>query len=285
MKYSALVLTALLIIFSAGIAHSQDQAYPDFGGIWDTSRGTLAIWQAEDSVFGIYGPYGEIGGHVQEDGTLEFLWSEEPDDYGNGWIKLGDDGNSFDGMWFSVIEMDQHDTWRGEKLDENHYELADRAALDHVPGTTPETPGATDETGTPDDGMAELPADNSDQSVDEEPVIEPAIPEGDIDALWSGVWDTARGDLAILIVDGVATGTFRELGSIEGTIDGPIINATWSETTDTGVEVSGSVIFWLSEDGTTFRGSYNVETNPDLWLAWSGEKTSDEAGSEVSDAE
>lgn len=258
----------LLALFPLRAAAQDNYAgdYPVYDGIWDTNLGTLALWQANDAVYGIYGNHALLGGHIDDDGVLHFSYEDDPDDMGTGWFKIIGDGTEFEGSYNSSVVMSIHDTWNGTYLGPNEFEIGDRDALDYQAGDAP-----PDYSG---DGTGEETSEDSDTTDTEEEETGDEAGEftGDVASAWAGTWDTNRGELEFSVEDENVTGTFGDEGEVEGTISGTSVSGTWANTDDEGNATSGEVLFTLSEDGMSFRGTYNTTDEPDLWLAWHGTK-------------
>lgn len=266
-KLAILGLVLLAGIFMAVQTGAQDDVngdFPLYDGIWDTDLGILALWQANDAVFGIYGSYAEIGGHINEDGILHFTYDNDPNDMGSGWFEISSDGTAFDGMYTSTMDTSIGGTWDGTRLGPNEFDVNDREALNYQPGDTP--PDYSE------GGEGEEEASDDSEAEDEDLPEESEEFSGDVASAWSGSWDTNRGQLVLTVEEGSVSGSFGDGCNFEGTITGTTINGVWSMTDDEGNETSGEVLFNLSEDGMSFRGTYNSTEEPDLWLAWHGTK-------------
>ncbi|MBN2586277.1 MAG: hypothetical protein JXA64_02635 [Candidatus Fermentibacteraceae bacterium] len=72
----------------------------DFGGTWETTYGTLVLFQEGLEVSGYYtlGGYSTVQGSVDGEGKLAFTY-QEPSASGEGWFLLSEDGNAIRGMW------------------------------------------------------------------------------------------------------------------------------------------------------------------------------------------
>jgi hypothetical protein len=264
--FSAIAI--LLAVAMPGWSQSEGtKPVPQFQGIWETDWGKMALWQAEDLVWGVYGTKGEIGGRVNSDGKLEFTWDDSPDGRGSGWMALGEDLSRFDGQWLTDIEIGKNGAIHGELLGPNNFDIADRAALEWEPGEAQVSPPAAE---TPEETEPVPPEEPSAPPSEESGQTGESAAISDYAAAWTGHWDTSRGELA-LTVDGVdVTGTFGVNGEVAGTIETTTFKGTWTVTADDGTVTQGEVLFWLSEDGLTFRGTYDVSDQPDVWLVWSG---------------
>ncbi len=258
---------ALILWILATPLHAQDQPapeWPKFDGIWATSRGQLALWQADDAVYGVYEKNGTLGGHIDADGILRFSYEEGSDDMGSGWLQLNVDGASFTGEYTSSTQTAVHGSWDGTFLGLNSFDVGDIAALEYVPGQ--EIPVAPGTEVRPPQG--EVPPEITTQPSGETTVPTPSA--------WNGTWDTARGTL-VLAVDGVSIeGSFAQSGVLEGTIEDATVRATWRILETGGSETSGECLFTISDDAKSFRGTYDDSAAPDLWLPWQGTKVSDD---------
>jgi hypothetical protein len=265
--------TLLAVIFLIGLLPLQSTAqesytgdFPIFDGIWDTEMGIVAMWQANDAVYAVYKSNANLGGHIDENGVLQFGYEDSPDDLGSGWFKIVGDGHELEGYYNSSLEPAVHGTWNGTWLGPNEFDVNDRDALNYQAGDTGSTYSPEQAVETPAAPEVEV----------EVPVEEPQGFTGDAEIAWTGGWDTTRGELEINIEDGVVTGTFGDNCTLEGTITGSTLTGTWSITDEDGNVTTGDLLFSLSEDGMSFRGTYNSTTEPDLWLAWHGSKLSEE---------
>jgi hypothetical protein len=289
-KYFTRLITAIIVIAFVIPAFAEETKLQLFDGIWSTDRGQMALWQVEgnDEVWGLYGKYGKIGGHVSsDDGIFRFIWDEGVDGRGTGWIKLKSDGKVFDGQWLTELNIAQHGSWHGDYLGPNAFEIGDQAALTWQPGTEnttePETVKPEDTTGPSekpsDSSTTEKPSDSATPEKEkeniEQKVNEDAGFTGDASTIWSSIWETARGELVIIVTDKKAQGTFGKSGTLQGNIDGANFSGTWSETLEDGTAIDGQFFFELNADGSEFRGSYNKTAESHLWLPWSGTKKID----------
>jgi len=180
---------------------------------------------------------------------------------GFGWLQLNSDAASFTGEYTSSTQTAVHGSWDGTFLGLNGFDVGDIAALEYEPGQ--EAPGTTVR---PQQGQ--VPPEIATQPSGETTVLTPSA--------WNGTWDTARGAL-VLAVDGVSIeGSFGESGVLQGTIENASVRATWRVLKTDGSETSGECLFTLSEDGKSFRGTYDDSAAPDLWLPWQGTKVSDD---------
>jgi hypothetical protein len=96
MRYISLpVLCSLLLATSVLGADPQD-----FSGTWETTYGTLVLFQQGLEVSGYYtlGGYSTVQGSVDGEGRLVFTY-QEPSASGEGWFRLSDDGNAIKGLW------------------------------------------------------------------------------------------------------------------------------------------------------------------------------------------
>jgi len=264
------LILVILLGFPSAKAIAQSQAgaeYPQFEGIWETDWGRVALWQANDAVWGVYGSQGEIGGHIGNDGVWRFTYETGPDEMGTGWFTLDDDGLGFQGFYYSSIEPDQHGPWEGTLLGPNEYEVSDRAALDYEPGETPPAPVVLE----PQPGPTAPVPTPGETAIEEEPAF-----TGEANSAWSGTWDTGRGYLVLIATDSTVYGSFNENGVFQGTVEDNAINATWSITNPDNTVTTGEALFYLSEDGASFRGTYSKSSDPNLWLPWLGSKVSNE---------
>ena len=278
LRYKALLLLILvpvLLAFGPAVgAQDAGQDYPRFEGIWETDLGRMALWQANDAVWGIYSGYGEIGGHIEEDGVFRFWYEDDPDDEGTGWFALNDDGQGFYGFYYSSIEPSVHGRWEGTLLGPNNYEISDRDALNYEPG---------EEYVPPTDGGPEVPPSSAPPEVSV-----PATDESETEVsttAWTGTWDTGRGYLVLAVSESTIYGSFGEEGIIEGELAGDTLSATWSVTLDDGTIDQGEALFTIAEDGASFRGTYNRSDDPNLWLPWIGTKLTDQITSFVIEEE
>ncbi len=298
-------IVAVLAIASFPIFAQGTDDFPRFGGIWETDRGPMALWQAEDAVWGLYGDSHEIGGHIREDGAFSFSWDEGVDGHGRGWFRLSEDGDSIRGMWLNDLEISDHGTWDGEYVAPNTFPIGDAEALEYEPEeeitppeeipepepTPEESPAVegppefipleveespSDEPAEPiEEAPDEEPEEEPDAEPEEEPDEEPVVPptsSGDV-SVWIGTWNTGR-DYRVLGVDddGNIIGSFGESGVLQGTVEGSTLSATWHQTAEDGSVSDGEAVFWLAEDGESFRGTYSMSTEPDVWLVWNGDK-------------
>lgn len=96
MRGLAPVMAAALLLSLSALAEEA----VDFSGTWDTTYGTLVLFQENGSVSGYYtlGGYSTIQGGVEDDGKLVFNYTE-PSASGEGWFQLSDDGNRIAGNW------------------------------------------------------------------------------------------------------------------------------------------------------------------------------------------
>jgi hypothetical protein len=269
----AFMAISVLLIVAAPSPAQETNPIPQFQGIWETDWGKMALWQASDLVWGVYGAKGEIGGHVKLDGKFEFTWDDSPDGRGSGWMELSEDASRFDGQWLTDLEIGKNGAIHGELLGPNDFEIADRAALEWEPGEAQVSQPPAETSGETETAQSEETGEESGTSSEESGETARA-PIGDITAAWTGRWDTGRGEL-ILTIDAAnsnVTGTFGENGDLEGTLENTAFSGTWTTTSDDGTVTQGEVLFWLSEDGLSFRGTYNVSDQPDVWLVWSGTK-------------
>jgi len=269
--FPVLLLTFILLMSPGYSQEPGDSDYPEFTGIWDTGMGRLALWQARDAVWGYYEGNGEIGGHIKEDGVYHFYYEVASGDMGMGWLELTDDGLGFEGFYASTLETDTNGTWEGTFVAPNSFEIGDRNALNYQPiepvteTETPDTqPVAGDPGEEPDDGSDEEPFDDAGEIV-----VDP-----DLLAIWTGTWDTQRGYLVLTVGSTGIFGSFGENGVFQGTVSENTLSATWSFTDEDGNISEGEALFTISEDGTSFRGTYNDSTEPNLWLPWMGSKAS-----------
>lgn len=280
------LILVLVMTIAAPIVGAQveDEAtYPDFEGIWeveglfDISSCVMAIWQANEKVWGYFGSEGEIGGYINEDGRLVFMWEFYPDGKGTGWVRTAEEGEVVEGIWSSDIELSEHGSWDGVRIGPNNYEVGDKEALNYDPSieqvvevdeTDAEDANAVGDTAGEeiviDETDGDEQTDEGDRESDEE--TQPGTLE-----LWPGTWDTDRGFLVLAIVEGEIVGTFGENGVLQGTVEGNTLSGEWSDIDAEGNASEGDAVFWLAEDGLSFRGTYNNANEPDLWLVWSGE--------------
>ena len=281
LKYLWRVALGLSLLAVAPAAFSQAEVeYPVFDGVWETGWGRMALWQAADAVWGVFGSRGEIGGHVTQDGRFQFFWENGPDAFGTGWLDLGENGDRFEGRWFNDADISEHGSLEGDFLWANTFEIGDREVLTYEPGESPPPAITAPAAATGEAESPEVPLEEA-----AEPPMEPEF-HGDSTGAWSGTWDTGRGYLVLAAADGEAIGSFGENGVLDGTVEGATLTATWTTTGDDGVSLSGEAIFWLDEDGATFRGTYNSSDEPDVWRVWSGVKVSESSESpEVSGEE
>lgn len=91
-------LTPLLAVFLPALSPAGD--VPDFSGTWETTYGTLVLFQEGEEVTGYYtlGGYSTVEGAVGPDGRLSFTY-REPSASGEGWFDLLDGGMRLDGEW------------------------------------------------------------------------------------------------------------------------------------------------------------------------------------------
>ncbi len=279
---SKLLVILLVLLFCPTNAYAQDitATWPQFGGIWETTEGKMALWQAEDKVWGIYTGSSEIGGYIREDGKLHFWYERGSDDMGMGWLEISEDGRAFEGFYTSSLDPGEHDSWGGTWIGPNNFAIGDVAALDYVPGDT--LTADADDTDTPDDQADTVLASDLEDAVDSGMTI-------DTDSAWGGTWDTERGFLVLAVSEGWVFGSFGEDGVIEGTAENATLSASWSVTRDDGTLLEGEALFTLSEDSINFRGTYNSTDDPNLWLPWMGSKiitvTVDEDSTDEADTE
>jgi len=272
------MMAALLSMMA--YAQDSEEGYPQFGGIWDTDRGIVALWQAGDAVWGIYEGHGELGGHIDEDGMFRFWYEEDPADMGTGWFELMDT-ETLEGAYNSAIEMSEHGNWTGTFLGPNNYEVGDEEALNYDPendsGSIVDSNNVEDDSGEGEESESETGGEDAEENPDPETESgdqdnESNISDTESAVLWTGTWNTGRGYLVLMVDDSEIYGSFGENGVFEGTIDGSEISAIWSVTNEDGSVTEGEALFYISEDGTSFRGTYNSSENPDLWLPWMGTK-------------
>jgi hypothetical protein len=287
---STSLVILLVILFCPINAYAQDltATWPQFGGIWETTEGKMALWQAEDKVWGIYTGSSEIGGYIREDGKLHFWYERGSDDMGMGWLEISEDGRAFEGFYTSSLDPGEHDSWGGTWIGPNNFAIGDVAALAYEPDDI--VTGADEDSETPGD------QDNTVLASDLEDALDSGITI-DTDSAWGGTWDTERGFLVLAVSEGWVFGSFGEDGVIEGTAENSTLSATWSVTRDDGTLLEGEALFTLSEDSINFRGTYNSLDDPNLWLPWMGSKLitieveevdeaeTDEAGTDVEETE
>ena len=268
---TTLLIALLLVGFPA---FAQEAEIPDFQGIWDTDMGTMALWQQNEYVWGLYGDEEEIGGYITENGVLNFKWDSSPDGMGTGWFRMNDDGTGFEGRFLNDIELSEQGDWDGELLGENSFNIGDPEALNYQPGDELFQPDEEPDTDLPD-GIDET-ADVTDAETPEEPE-DAEVPDETVDSTdglssWGGTWETARGYIVMAVSEDSIVGSFGEYGKLEATVQGTALSGTWSITDEEGNSLEGEMVYWLSEDGLSFRGTYNSSDEPDLWLVWSGTK-------------
>jgi len=262
-KYTIALTALLLLLITSFIAplpsygQTSDPAIPVFDGIWETDVGRLALWQADNTVWGVYGAVGEIGGTINEDGVFNFNYEQGASEWGRGRMRLNDDARSFTGTYQSTAKESVHGDWNGTWFAANTFDVGDRSALEYIPNnippelgenTTPEEPVTPEETEQP------------------EPVAVAS-------SAWTGAWDTNLGYIETTAVGSAVTGTFGYDGTLTGTARDNALNATWSMSEYDGTELSGEAFFEISADGLSFRGNYLI-TGDGVWLAWHGTKTS-----------
>lgn len=265
--------TGIVILFlgvSFVVNGQEKKEWPMFQGIWDTDRGQLALWQVDDKVWGIFGAEAEIGGHIRPDGFLDFVWDNLPDAKGSGWFRLTNNGKSLEGYYITDLDINLQGPWNGKLIGPNNFELGDRQALKWKPGDTEiNTKKAT----APTDKIETATEPQKEEARVEKDLTVPKF-TGDPIAAWTGIWETTQGEMVLVINETSAEGKFGESGKISGSIDGGVLSGQWSGIGADGSTVSGELMFWLAPDGKTFRGTYNVADQPDLWLVWSGTKLS-----------
>ncbi|OPL18974.1 MAG: hypothetical protein AVO35_03325 [Candidatus Aegiribacteria sp. MLS_C] len=100
MTGSGLYLLPLLLLVSSLRALFPFGDLPDFSGTWETTYGTLVLYQEGGEVTGYYtlGGYSTVEGTVDRDGRLVFTY-REPSASGEGWFDLLDGGTRLDGEW------------------------------------------------------------------------------------------------------------------------------------------------------------------------------------------
>ncbi len=251
-----LIILSILIISVPAFAQADD--YVRYDGIWETGRGPLALWQAGDAVYGVFGSNGTLGGHVNADGILNFSYEDGPDEVGTGRFVMNDDLVSFIGLYSSRIDQSESGSWNGNYLGPNGYEVDDRAALNYNAGEIPS-----------EEEVAEPVAPEEIEPGEE---IEPTEFFIDQENSWNGTWDTGRGYLVLTASETTVIGSFGETGIFQGGIDGDTLLATWSMTGENGSELDGEAVFTLASDGLSFRGTYSQLDIPNLWLPWMGTK-------------
>ena len=96
MKFLPLVIICLVTASSQLLALD----IADFSGTWETTYGTLVLFQEGMDVTGYYtlGGYSTVEGSVDAGGRLVFTY-QEPSASGEGWFALSDDGNAIQGRW------------------------------------------------------------------------------------------------------------------------------------------------------------------------------------------
>lgn len=96
MKALAPLFAAVLALPLAAFAEEA----ADYSGTWETTYGTLVLFQENGSVSGYYtlGGYSTIRGGVEDDGRLVFTYAERSAS-GEGWFLLSDEGNRITGKW------------------------------------------------------------------------------------------------------------------------------------------------------------------------------------------
>ena len=96
MKTKGCFLLLALALCAAAPALGQE----DFSGTWETTYGTLVLYQDGVEVSGYYtlGGYSTVQGTVDGDGKLVFTYTE-PSASGEGWFVLSDDATRLEGMW------------------------------------------------------------------------------------------------------------------------------------------------------------------------------------------
>jgi hypothetical protein len=273
-RYFLIVGLAILLGILPAMSLAQENIvsgdFPVYDGIWDTDMGPLALWQANDAVWGVYGSKAVMGGHIDSDGILRFYYEDNPDDMGSGWLKVTGDGSTLEGLYTSSVEMRIQGTWNGTMLGPNDFAVGDREALNYQPGDLPPVESADAAVAETSDETTTAEETTTDETIAAEEI--PAEFAGDVVSAWTGTWDTTRGELVLTVADIDATGTFGDGCEFTGTISGTTLNGTWTMIDSTGTVTSGEVLFSLSEDGLSFRGTYSTSTAPDLWLAWQGTK-------------
>jgi len=262
-KYTIALSALLLLLITSSIVtvpsygQTSDPAIPVFDGIWETEVGRMALWQADDTVWGVYGTIGEIGGTINEDGVLNFNYTLGASEWGRGRMRMNDDARSFSGSYQSTAKESEHGDWNGTWFAANTFDVGDRNALEYIPtnippelgeNTTPEEPAIPEETEQP------------------EPVAVAS-------SAWTGAWDTNLGYIETTASGSAVTGTFGYDGVLTGTARDNALNATWSMSEYDGTELTGEAFFEIGADGLSFRGNYLI-TGDGVWLAWHGTKTS-----------
>lgn len=90
---------------------------------------------------------------------------------------------------------------------------------------------------------------------------------------WTGVWDTNFGDMELVQEGSLVTGTYtHDQGRISGTVSGNTLTGTWSEAPSYSPSTdAGGVQLIISEDCTSFRGSWRYGQDKTTWDGdWTG---------------
>ncbi|MFH1675903.1 MAG: hypothetical protein ABIC40_02675 [bacterium] len=276
LKKIFVILPIFIILLIPFVSFGQDeQKVPVYEGIWQTDRGVVALWQAENAVWGVFGSVGEIGGYIKNDGRLEFMWEVYPDGIGTGWFRLGDEDRKIEGYWYDDVQLNEHGVWNGTSIGPNNYELGDREALKYNPENPPEETGNPPEIETNIEPGPEIPtitpAPETPAEIAPAETVKPAVNEDAI-TLWSGTWETDRGFLIVSFEEDNAVGTFDENGVIDAKAAGLVLDGKWTITAEDGTVTEGEFAFWLTDNRMNFKGTYNYSTESNLWLVWSGKK-------------
>ncbi|MCX6647697.1 MAG: hypothetical protein NTY09_15245 [bacterium] len=214
------ILLGILPVRSIAQDNNVSGDFPVYDGIWDTDLGTLAMWQANDAVWGVYGDKAVMGGHIDADGILRLFYEDNPDDMGSGWLKIVGDGSAIEGSYTSSVEMRIQGTWNGTYLGPNDFEVGDREALNYQPGDLP-----------PGESVDETETATSEETTSEEVVTTETPQEfaGDVVSAWTGTWDSTRGELVFSVEETNVTGTFGDGCEFTGTISETTLNNTSTE--------------------------------------------------------
>lgn len=103
------------------------------------------------------------------------------------------------------------------------------------------------------------------------PTVVPSTPDAG-ECRWTGVWDTAYGEMRLVQSDGTVTGDYdNDEGQISGTVTGNVLSGSWTEAPSRQPPSdAGSIEFTMADDCQSFTGKWSYGPDGELGGDWPG---------------
>ncbi|MGE5404556.1 MAG: hypothetical protein ACM3PP_06420 [Candidatus Saccharibacteria bacterium] len=251
---SSLVILAFVLTFCLAISGSALAVKPaaiKWTGLWNTTYGQLKITQSGNKIVGTYTyKQGKLTG-IAKGNQITGTWIEIGQS-GSFVMVMAPNGQAFTAKWNYKGSNIWYTDWKGVR--KGKITITPRKPA--TPPTPPVNTGIPS-TGSTNTGTPPATTDNGQAS-------QPST-SGPWAGAWNCIWGEAKFIMNLTGSGNQVTGTYgwRNGRITNATIDGNVLKGTWTETTATQTEESGTFEFTLSADGKSFTGKWRYGTSGD----------------------